>query len=183
MGTTAQTGYLTAKYAVDPRAYFEIPIHGKTSIKVRGTHKSTVAFTDGKWTTKDFNYKSTWPAKSDLATRVDSVAAQSQPKGILGKAVGKLKDLASNVRTRMRGEANITKSTRTEIQRLEVSNNLIDQARTLSDAQRALKVRVDQMKHTAKSLRKPLDVDKVQAMEKQVRTLEKTKKELLKQCV
>jgi hypothetical protein len=179
VGSTAQTGYLTAKYALDPRPYYKIPIHGDTVLKVRGVHKSTVAFKEGKWTTKDFSYKSTWPPKGDLAARVDSMAAAQQPKGFFGKIVAKFKGMTDSVKTRMRGEANITKDTRAEIQRLEISNNLIDQARTLSDAQRAIKVRVDQMKHTSESLRKPLDTAKVEAMEKQYRALEKTKKDLL----
>lgn len=179
VGSTVQTGYLTAKYAIDPRPYFEIPIQGDTVLKVRGTHKSTVAFKDGKYTTKDFSYKSSWPTKTDLAGRLDTMASTQQPSGFLGKISAKFKGMVSNVKARLRGEANISKNTRAEIQRLEVSNNLIDQARTLSDAQRALKVRIDQMKHTSESLRKPLDTTKVEAMEKQYRALEKTKKDLL----
>lgn len=182
VGSTAQTGYLTTKYAIDPRPYFEIPIKGQTSIKVRGTHKSTVAFKDGKFTVKDFHYKSTWPTKADLAARVDAGAAQAQPKGFFGKVVAKFKGLSNNVKTRMRGEAKITPETRMEIQRLEISNNMIDQARTISDAQRALRVRIDQMKHTSQSLRRPLDVEQVKAMEKQIRSLEGTKKDLLKKA-
>ena len=182
VGSTAKTGFLSAKYAVDPRAYYEIPIHGKTSIKVRGTHKSTVAFKEGKWTVQDFNYKSTWPTKADLSSRVNTIEQGAKSTSFLGKIGDKFKSLVGNVKTRMRGEAKITPETRAEIQRLEISNNLIDQARTLSDAQRALRVRIDQMKHTSQSLRRPLDTAKVDAMEKQVRALENTKKDLLKKA-
>ncbi len=179
VGSTVKTGVLTAKYAIDPRPYFEIPLHGDTVMKVRGTHSSTVYFKDGKWVNADFQYKSTWPTKADLAAGVDQVAAQPKATGFFGKIVDKVKGLADNVKARMRGEAHITPETRAEIQRLDISNNLIDQARTISDAQRALKVRIDQMKHTSESLRRPLDTDAVKSMEQQYRALEKTKQDLL----
>lgn len=180
VGSTAKTGFLTAKYAIDPRPYFEIPIHGDTAIKVRGSHSSTVAFKEGKWTVQDFSYKSTWPTKGDLAVKVDGMAAQPQASGFFGQIISKFKGMVSNVQARMRGEAHITPETKAEIQRLELSNSMIDQARTLADAQRALKVRIDQLKHTSESLRRPLDVQKVEAMENQFRALEKTKQDLLK---
>lgn len=184
VGTTAQTGYLSTKYFLDPRPYYEIPIHGETAIKFRGTHKSTVAFKEGKWTVKDFSYKSSWPTKADLATRVDSMSTSqnAQPKGLLGKVTAKFKGLADSVRTRLRGEANIKPETRAEIQRLELNNHMIDQARSISDAQRALRVRIDQMKHSSQSLQRPLDADKVKAMESQIKNLEKTKNDLLKKA-
>lgn len=182
VGSTAKTGFLTAKYAIDPRPYYEIPIQGDTVLKVRGSHSSTVAFKEGKWTVQDFSYKSTWPTKGDLNSRVSTIEQGASSSSFLGKIGDKFKSLVGNVKARMRGEANITPETRAEIQRLEISNNLIDQARTISDAQRALRVRIDQMKHTSQSLRKPLDTAKVDAMEQQIRQLEGTKKDLLKKA-
>lgn len=182
VGSTVKTGYLTAKYAIDPRPYFEIPIYGDTVLKVRSTHQSTVAFKEGKWVTQDFSYKSSFPSKGDLATRVDSMGQASAPTGFFGKITQKFNDLLGNVKARMRGEAHITPETKMEIQRLEVTNQLVDQARTISDAQRALKVRIDQLKHESASLRRPLDVQKVDAMEQQYRSLEKTKESLLKKA-
>ena len=80
----------------------------------------------------------------------------------------------------MRGEANISKTTRAELQRLEISNQLVDQARLLGDGQRALRVQIDQMRHTAKSLRKPLNVEKIKAMEREIRMMDSTRKQALR---
>lgn len=180
VGSTVKTGYLTAKYKVDPRSYYKIPINGDTTLNVRSTVKSNVYFKEGKWVTQDFSYKSSWPTKADLATRVDTMGAgQPQAQGFFGKIVGKFKGLVDKTKTALRGEKNISQGTRHEIQRLEMVNQSIDQARAISDAQRALKVRIDQMKYTAESLRKPLDVKQVQSMEKAYKQLEAQRKDLL----
>ena len=94
VGSTAKTGFLSGKYALDPRAYHEIPIHGDTVLKLRGTYKSTAAIKTGRWTTNEFKYSSSWPPKSRLASRIDAIAAKPGARGLFGRAVNKLKGLA-----------------------------------------------------------------------------------------
>ena len=181
VGGGVKTGALTIADKLDFNRYYKIPVTDTTAIKVRGQWKSVTKFTNKGWVTDTRTVKSKTPGSlGEQLGQIEAVASKPAPKGFFGKLFAKFKGKVSNITSKAKGEGWTTKQTKAEVQRLKIEGNLLEQARMLNDAQRAIKYRIDHLIGKANSLRKPIPEAEIAGLRKQYDAIETTKKGLQK---
>jgi len=178
-GGATKTGYLTLTDKLDFNRYYEIPVQGKTTIKVRGEFKGVTKFTDGGWVVEKYVGKSKTPGNlGEQLGKVEMIASKPAPTGFFGKLFAKFKGSVTSVKNKMTGKGWTTAETQTQINKLKIEGTLMEQARMLNEAQRAIKYRMDHLAGQATSLRKPVPQSQISALQKQYDAIEVTKKQL-----
>lgn len=180
-GGAVKTGWLTLGDKLDFNRYYKIPVTDTTAIKVRGEWSSTTKFTDKGWVVEKYNVSSKTPGSlGDTLGQVEAIAAKPAPTGFFGKLFSKFKDAVTTTKNKMTGKGYTTEETKMELNKLKIEGDLMEQARMLNDAQRAIKYRIDQLTGSANALRKPIPQEEITALQKQYDAIENTKQQLAK---
>jgi len=180
-GGAVKTASLTIADKLDFNRYYKIPLTDSTALKVRGEWKSVTKFTDGGWVVDTRTAHSKTPGSlGEQLGQVEMIAAKPEPTGFFGKIFSKFKNSVSSVKAKASGEGWTTEQTKAEVQKLQIEGNLMEQARMLNDAQRAIKYRIDHLIGKADALRKPVNETEIAALRKQYDAIETTKQQLQK---
>ena len=181
VGGGVKTGALTLADKLDFNRYYKINVTDTTAIKVRGEWKSVTKFTDKGWVTDTRTVTSKTPGSlGEQLGQIEAVASKPAPTGFFGKIFAKFKNSVKSVTSKAKGEGWTTKQTQAEVQKLKIEGNLLEQARMLNDAQRAIKYRIDHLIGKANALKKPIPETEIAGLRKQYDAIETTKQGLQK---
>ncbi len=177
-GGALKTGALTIGDKLDFHKYYELPVTENTTIKVRGEFKGVTKFTKKGWVVSQRT--STSHAYGQMADYVagrqlEATASKPCPGGVFARSFQRFKDSLAKLKARLGGRARYSPETKAELTRLKLEGDLMEHARILNEAQRAIKIRIDNLRSMASHLGKEPPVDEIRALEARYRSIEKMK--------
>ncbi|MBI4871192.1 MAG: hypothetical protein HY814_06455 [Candidatus Riflebacteria bacterium] len=188
--TGAQTAAFTVGDKFDFNKYYELPLGDNTAVKFRGQWESTVKFTDGKWVIDSTSSTSKWPAgvvkSGDAVARIEELAVGMDQGKVtqsgMANVADKIKNFATGLRDRIFGSKSpkLSADQAQDLGKLEIEGHLMEQARSIVDAQKAIQNRITELTTKAQNLNKPVPSDEIARLQKGYDTLEAQKTEIAK---
>jgi hypothetical protein len=187
MTSALSTALFTAKDKFDIRQFYSIPITDTAAVKITGGSQYNLKFTNKGWVNQEMTAKvglidaiRSNEALGQVGQLQTQVGPAQVTSGGLGKIVSRFSDTLTRFRNKITGKPSLAPGEVQELGKLKIEANLLEHAQGVTQAQNAIKVRIDKLTGDAQRLGRPVPAEEIGHLSRTFDTLEVQKKDLVK---
>lgn len=186
VGGGLNTALLTGVNAVDFRQFYSIPVTQNSAVKITGGSDYTVRFTKGNLVNQQVKSSinlvdaiNANEATGQIARLETAAGTAKATSGPLGNLVQKFQNGLSSLKAKITGKPVTTPAQTAELQKFNVQGNLLEHAQGLTQAQRAIEIRIEKLQGDALKLGRPVPAEEIANLKRTLNTVEGQKKDVI----